>query len=86
MYIQLLFCPIRVKAQGLSFFPFVQFNISALGYLYCGYSLELYITTRCQGLLGQYETQWNLKGFFNTWEVWKVSAPLKKQKFKFFKT
>ena len=34
MYIQLLFCPIRVKAQGLSFFPFVQFNISALGYLY----------------------------------------------------
>ena len=34
MYIQLLICPIRVKAQGLSFFPFVQFNISALGYLY----------------------------------------------------
>ncbi len=34
MYIQLLFCPIRVKAQGLTFFPFVQFNISALGYLY----------------------------------------------------
>ncbi len=37
MYIQLLFCPIRVKAQGLSFFPFVQFNISALGYLYLWY-------------------------------------------------
>ena len=35
MYIQLLFCPIRVEAQGLTFFPFVQFNISAQGYLYC---------------------------------------------------
>ncbi len=34
MYIQLLICPIRVQALGITFFPFVQLNISALGYLY----------------------------------------------------
>ncbi len=34
MYIQLLICPIRVQALGMSFFPFFQLNISALGYLY----------------------------------------------------
>ncbi len=42
MYIQLLFCLIRDKAQGLSFFPFVQFNISALGYLY-SYGANLFL-------------------------------------------